>query len=256
MGIRGDNLIVHWRRGNDCGIEVDDVRTGHRLRQFDLPPHVDTEGAIALSPDGKLIAVATTFDDANRHEAQLQLIDIAGIKQLRRFAIASLDPHQPVDPTGIAFSPDGDRVALLFEHAGNALIAGWKVNETRQYYEHLFPGSSFHEEGALPFTGQPILWLPDGNAWLLYGHAVVDNESGRVIADLGIKKITQQHVAGHDLLALECAGSPSQELQMLLVSLDAAKLAALETSLKIVKHPPPPPLPRPTTTWTKPPADN
>jgi predicted Zn finger-like uncharacterized protein len=254
MGICDDNLIVHWRHGADCGIEIYNVRTGQRLRQMPLPPHADTQGAIALSPDGKSIAVATTLDEANRHEAQLQLLDLAGIKAIRRFAIASLDPHLPVDPTGIAFSPNGDRVALLFEHAGNALIAGWKMNETKQYYEHLFPGSSFHEDGAATFTGQPILWLPDGNAWLLYGHAVVDNESGRVIADLGIKKVSQQRLAEHDLLALECAGPAGQGAQMLLVSLDAAKLAGLETPPKIIKRPPP--LTRPTTIWTKPTADN
>ena len=248
MGFCSDKLfVVHWDRGTDCGAEIFDARLGTRIRAVNLPSPAAASGPYVFTPDGKYLAFAGKFDiDAQGHqEAQMQLVDVAGQNRpIRKFPIPMLDPQWPVAPTGIAFSPDGTRIAMLFEHTGNALLVGWRMGENKPIYQHLFPGANFHPGDSGSFAGQSLLWLPDGNAWLLYGRTVVDNQNGRVIADLGIPQVRRQRFLDAQTLVLECVapdagsdpdsqGSPDQ---MLWVTLDNDALGKVESP------PPPPPV--------------
>ena len=83
---------------------------------------------------------------------------------------------------GLRFSPDGTELAALIDEASDSRILVWNLADGSLAVDHVFAGQpKSMAPGASSYTGPIIEWLPDGSAWLLAGHVVVDRAGGRPV---------------------------------------------------------------------------
>jgi hypothetical protein len=137
--------------------------------------------------------------------------------------ISDLDPRWNVAPTGLAFSPDNSKVAVLFEQGLNGLLVVLRSKAVaKSVSEQVFNPMPVQSHD---FSGSAITWLSD-DALLMYGQTIIRTDNGRTIGDIGIPNVTSQHFSNPDLLEL---GVPSAngDKQIAMVKL---KMADLDTA--------------------------
>jgi len=90
---------------------------------------------------------------------------------------------------GIAFSPDGREMAMLWRTKladGWGKIFVWDAVSGEKRAE--FPvGEQLQSQDSLWFNGgmATFQWIPDGSGWLLFGHLLVDRGTGNVLGRVG-----------------------------------------------------------------------
>ncbi len=85
----------------------------------------------------------------------------------------------------MAFSPDGTELAGLFFEAPGGHLVVWDLAKGEVVVEHgLLGGPTFKTPGWSDAGARPIDWLPDGSAWLIAGHALVNRKDGRWVWNL------------------------------------------------------------------------
>jgi WD40 repeat protein len=87
----------------------------------------------------------------------------------------------------LAFSPSGDRLALLWYDFKNTLrVRCWDVKTARPLKDHALGWLPRGQAAGWTVGGLKALqWLPDGDGWLLFGHFVADYETGALVGRLG-----------------------------------------------------------------------
>jgi hypothetical protein len=234
-------LALLTQQSGAAQLEVWNTATESRVREAGIPP-VASEICTgrAISPDGRYFAVATgrlELAGRSRGDTPQSSQNIAGLAIYpldtltpRNTRFAGWDPKYPVTPTGMAFSPDGSRVALLFEQSGTGLISCYHTDGVyRPTVEYPFPGSPVPGRGNKPFSGTAIQWLGTadshtGGLWLLYGQRIIDSATGTTAGDLPTTDAIEQHISG-DTVELIMPGSDNHK-SLLSMKLDLKKLAA------------------------------
>lgn len=189
-------LLVGWQFNGQYAIEPWNLKTGLAGRGFHVPPLVS--GASALSSDGKWVALATKIDNL----AQLQLYEVL-TGRFRKFPITSLDTKWPLEPAGLAFSPDSSRLAICFERDGGVLVVAWNVATGKQVAEQVYVAGMLPIPMRTSFNGRALDWVGDNTTWLLFGQTLVDATSGAVLGPMGIDRVTAQHVIDAKTIVLE-----------------------------------------------------
>ncbi|MGH7215462.1 MAG: hypothetical protein ACREIT_11920, partial [Tepidisphaeraceae bacterium] len=179
-----DEFAIHWERGPTHGLEMWNARTFQRGKQVAVTAFDNSPGNLAISPEGRFIAMAAK----GAGEAQLQIYDRVTTKALKRLPVISLDRRWPVRPSGLEFSPDGSKIAALFEQNNNGLIVCWKIADGRIVAEHIYPAGVLPDGGGAPqhgndggggevmignrnvatfvgHSGRAFEWLSSGDAW-------------------------------------------------------------------------------------------
>ena len=83
---------------------------------------------------------------------------------------------------GLCFTPDGSELAGLFFDNRHTKVLSWTMADRKQVVSHSLVGDYKHVlKGAFSYKGPAIDVLPDGSAFLLYGHGIVDRASGRLV---------------------------------------------------------------------------
>jgi hypothetical protein len=211
-----DRVLVRWVKGFDYGLEVEDLRTKRFGRRVNLPDHDAAPANGAISPDGRMFATAIRETKNERGKgfvtrSYVALHNLTETVGPRKFPINSLDPRWAIKPAGLAFSPDGTKLAALFVQDGNAFVAMWNVR-TGAALRDVTPQGTFKALDQLrtaPVTGRaasgaaPSLdWLPGGNALLVAGTSVIDVGNSAVLADLGVENVFDQALVGDGGLQL------------------------------------------------------
>ena len=125
--LAADRVLVRWEKFGKYGSEIVDLKLRRVVRQIDLPEHDPSAGNEGVSADGRYFA--TTARGKIRGELVNQLVLHSTFEGgvPRRFAIEALGGRPTIKTAGIAFSPDGTKVAALFTEAGNAVVVAWSV---------------------------------------------------------------------------------------------------------------------------------
>jgi hypothetical protein len=124
----------------------------------------------AFSPGRRYIALATS------DKKRIQLYALSGDTQGALVGEAPL----PVAGAclGLAFSPDGKSLAGLFKTGAATHLVVWDLATGKATAHHTFDKDPV--ENVAAFRGPAIDFLPKGGGWLLYGQALVDDQSGAV----------------------------------------------------------------------------
>jgi hypothetical protein len=161
--------------------QVWDVKTGKDVSTFsyNLCFHGKWGG---FSPGRKFLLLEETDGARGYH---LLSFDIARGKQIGVFEFqGKKEPWGQA--AGIAFSPDGEEVAMLWRLGQRPPAWGkllcWDVRTGKKLVDHLL-GYDPPQIDSLWGDGGPrtLQWLPDKSGWLLFNHLLVDRESGAIV---------------------------------------------------------------------------
>lgn len=174
LGFARGNLAVTSRYiGKGDLISFWDVSTGKLAREILGPPSFKKE-SVAFSPGGRYLALVS-------NDPLLLVADITD-GTLAGQAVIPKGSALYLQPVGLKFSPDGTELAGLFTAAPDTRLMVWDVATGKVVVEHLIKGDpKLNVLGAGSYPGRPVEWLPDGSAWLLYGHTLVDRVHGRPV---------------------------------------------------------------------------
>ncbi len=223
VGFAGSRrLLIRWQRDMLCGLETADVTTGQRTRQIETPYFDRSSNTLAVGPGGLLVALTCKADNF----PTLVIYNLESGRQLSRARITPLDPRWPVTPTGMAFSPDATKLAMLFEQNGNGLLLCYRVDRGQQISEHQYAEPLLSRD-ARQFTDNALAWMPDGKSWLLYGQGVFDTVNGRMVADLGVPNVETYRVISPDTVEVVGQPAPNTPRRITTVRLDMDKVASL-----------------------------
>lgn len=94
----------------------------------------------------------------------------------------ALDQMVAMNPTGIAFSPDGKQVAVSYEAAGQLGVVLANL-ERKTVNTRTFALPSDMGRGAAPSNANSRLtWLSPGDRWLYAGRLILDGETEKILA--------------------------------------------------------------------------
>ncbi len=204
-----DRLLVHRAVGTENGFEIWNARDGKSPREFHCEPFEQIGTPLALSPDGTMLAIASRDQPRPGIQggAALYIHDL-GQFGVRRLAIADLDPRWNVAPTGLAFSPDNTKIAVLFEQGANGLLVIFHSKTiVKPVSEQVFNPMPVQSHD---FVGSSLTWLNE-DALLMYGQTVVRTDNGQTIGEIGIPNITSQHFSKPDLCQLGMTGASGEK---------------------------------------------
>jgi hypothetical protein len=226
--ISADTLLVRWDKGMDAGLELWNVKTASPVGRgivFTNISHDPSPGNRAISNNGKLYAFAGRI----QRDAFLFVYDLTAGVQRRRIPIKSIGPGIAVQPSGIAFSGDDTKVAVLFEQQGNGLLTSWRVADGRQAVEHVFPAGVLPPQppGGVRLRGEPVRaleWIGDGTAWLVYGQRAYDEETARLIGETAVPAAVDQRVIDDGTTVLIESARDGGSTTLYRLDLDKAKL--------------------------------
>jgi hypothetical protein len=91
---------------------------------------------------------------------------------------------------GLAFSPDGEEMAMLWRLGKKPDLWGrllcFEVKTGKKLFDHPI-GYDLRQIDSLWFDGGPrcLQWWPPRKGWLLFGHLLVDQQSGAVVYKVG-----------------------------------------------------------------------
>jgi WD40 repeat protein len=228
-----DRLLVHRRNektGTDS-FEVWDPRANRRIKLIPVAPFERCVGTTAVSSDGLTLAVAARGDNALTAASQpptLYLYDVsggAGSQVKSKLPIAPLKTPGAVRPTGMAFSPDNSRLAMLFEENGTGLLVIYSISNRglSQQSSRVFPPMPV--SAPMSWDGSSITWVGK-NALLLYGQLIIDATTGESAGNTGISAITSQRFTPPDMLQLTFRDSSGQQ-RIALLKLDIKQIDEL-----------------------------
>lgn len=226
IGFANDTqFVVQWTQGDLSGMEYLDAVTGRHLRQVNLPRGRRQVSDYAFSPDGKSIALPVQFDQG----AYIALYEFPTGRPGRRFQLKDIDPHGNVQPAGIAFSPDGRRLAVLFQQNGNGLLLCWNVAGPVPPLEYIYPnGFGFIDRREL--HGTALQWLDDTD-WLLWGRGIIDADTGKSLGQVGLADVYNQHGVEPGVVQLVIPSAEAQLRRMVQVRFDSDHLASAKKAV-------------------------
>ena len=170
-------ILASKQEGSDTIFSLWDVKDGKKLREFSAPSRTEPKHR-ALSPGRKYLAV--------QHEKNHRIL----IYDLSTGSLAG--ELQPPETTnrfgnlqckGMAFSPDGKELAVLFsgDGPGDRLVS-WETAGGKQTVDHKFPRDLGQEaSNAFFYQGRPLEWLPDNGGWMAFGQLLIDHDSGGLV---------------------------------------------------------------------------
>jgi WD40 repeat protein len=90
---------------------------------------------------------------------------------------------------GMSFSPDGKEMAMLWQPKDRGkkygVLMSWDVKTGKKLVEHTIENEWPHMAFLSAGGTQNLQWWPERRGWLLFGHLLVDRDSGKVVHRLG-----------------------------------------------------------------------
>jgi DNA-binding SARP family transcriptional activator/WD40 repeat protein len=158
------------------GVRLIDIRTGHQIAQLPAVQATDnSNGAIAVSHDGRYLALATSALNGPR---KLTVWDLK--TRTRRYA----DHALAFSPGAVAFSPDGRHIAVSGGDNGVAEIRDAATGAV----QHSIPSLPRPRDATLHTFTAALTFMPDGKLAVTSFAGpvrVIDPQSGRELRRIG-----------------------------------------------------------------------
>jgi hypothetical protein len=174
MTFAGNNRLVAIGGGDD--LFTWHIPSGNFERSFVIP-RISGGVAAGLSPGGRYLALAVP----DTKKPFVHVIDLAGGIVAGEITLSGFDKNAPLCHA-LAFSPDGSELAALYETAteSNVLVFGAADGDLALHVR--IEGCLRTKLRAADWQGgHGLEWYPNRQAWLVYGQAVIDRESGEVV---------------------------------------------------------------------------
>jgi len=146
-------------------LEVWDIPARKRIHSFRVPGF---DQKAVIRADGKRMAAMGV--------SHLWIHDLETGKTVAEWQPPAGKYKSLLVATGIRFSPDGREVAAFMGMGALNSVMRWDASSGQLLGEHVFPGLT-----NVGPTGAPLQWLPDGDGWLVNGHAIVHGATGRIV---------------------------------------------------------------------------
>lgn len=250
IGFAANNQVgVLWDQGGNFGIEMFETIGGQHTRSFPLPQFERGRGNIAISPDGRFLAAAVKCPPPLKPDAgprpdptgapivpavamcspTIQLTDVSAARiPSRLLPIPALGSDKAAIFSALIFSPDNQKLSMLYEDNGNCLIVTWKPPETKQISQSIIFGARPANAPA-DYHGNVLDIIPGTSAWLLYGTTIL--QSDHILGDLGIPSVKGHQFLNKDTIAISVPAE-SGKLKMELVKLNLEKFPGTKETLK------------------------
>lgn len=187
----GRRFLIRWTAGDQSDLQVYDFqsatgkpRVSLKLGQSDWP------NVFGVSPDGNTFAIAER--EAERTFVVARNLTTSSAPP-KLFDVADPKDKTQRDCAGIAFSPDGSKLAVLMEHGTDGTVRSWQV-----IGEHQLAEGSCKVPSADDMLGQvkgrSFDWVTEGK-WLIHGRSVLDAETGAAFGTLTDQVVTAQQMA-------------------------------------------------------------
>jgi outer membrane biosynthesis protein TonB len=212
-----DRLLVHRNKSGHHSIEQWDVKTGAKQRPIDMYEY-DVNSPPILSPDGSTMALAV-HDRTKPSELTMTILLFelpSGIGH--KIVTSDLNATESTIASGLAFSPDGTKLAALFEQGANGLLALYNLSSSGGKQVLSQPLMPIPSKPQLPFNGSSILWLTN-DALLVYGRSVLTT-TGAEVGDLGILSVSGQAFEKPDTCDLRIQSQSLRGVAVVKVKID------------------------------------
>jgi WD40 repeat protein len=161
-----------------------DVESGKEDLNFTYRLNFHTKWG-AVSPGGRYLVLEQTETLSGYH---LIVFDLKTGKKTGDLEFQG-KKDQWGQAAGISFSPDGSELAMLWRLKNKECwgrIWVWDVKTGKQLFNHAV-GDELKWIDSLWFNGgvRTFQWAPDGSGWLVFGHLLIDHDTGAVVAKLG-----------------------------------------------------------------------
>jgi WD40 repeat protein len=138
-----------------------------------------------VSPGGRYLVMEQTGTLIGYH---LVAFDLKAGKKVGDFEFQG-KKDQWGQACGLSFSPDGTELAMVWRLKNKdcwGRIWVWDVKTGKQLFNHAI-GNELKWMDSLWFNGgvRTFQWTPDGSGWLLFGHLLIDHDTGAVVGKLG-----------------------------------------------------------------------
>jgi len=157
------HLVSIVRGSTDDEVRITSIPAGATLKAFKVKSVGDERTKIALSPDGRHLALS--------YWETLNIFDLVKGKSIGWMARPPAKPNSnPLNfITGLAFSPEGTELAAIISEGATNRFVVW--NASGNVIDDFSLGTSI---SVTHLQGDPVQWSPDGQGWLLLGTSFVD----------------------------------------------------------------------------------
>ena len=161
------------------------------------PASADSLASIAVNLKTHRLAVACVENSVST----LMQYDLRTGATLLKTGIQEVDPSSPA---GVAYSADGQQLAVLFEYPGGALLLNYDAKTGKKPQEWVYtvwPSAGISTEPFKTRRESAITWLDSSNL-LLYGQGILNIKTGKTIASLGVPGVAAQRVLDENQIEL------------------------------------------------------
>ncbi len=192
-------LVVLWEKGEHFAFQCLSAASGVQTRGAVIPGFTKGKSNLALSPDGRYLAMSVTPHDGRG--PAIELVELFGHNST--FPMIPLDQMGagPVVLSGMAFSADSQKIAVFWEQGANALLIGWRVGTAKPYTKQVHFSSPVPNK-PVDYAGPALDWIQNDTRWLLYGRVVVETDAVKVVGDIGIADAKSHCVVDLNTIAL------------------------------------------------------
>lgn len=199
-----------------------------------LPP--DARDNVAVTADGSFATTIRYLATARGTATPGNYLVIDGLLNQggHTETPTGLQPSRAVVVNGLSVSPDGQKVALLYQEQGAGLIEIYRIPGGKKIGAQIFGGPAAAPQR--DFRGSALAWIADGSALLVNGRYVMDADTFNEMGDLGVDNVRAAHVVDHGtLLLLNKPGNG--KMQVVEAKLDTTKFRATASAATTTTRP-------------------